>query len=64
MLLLELRRDTDRLQQELDRLRGEVSRPTEAAFTRWDVATIVITLVGGLVAAVAAVLGVARWLTG
>lgn len=63
VLLIELQRDTDRLQQELDRLRAEVN-PTEPVLTRWDVATIVITLVGGLVATVAAVLGVAQWIRG
>lgn len=61
---MELQKDNDRLQREIDRLRWEVSRPDAELATKWDVATIVIALVGGLVAAVAAVLGVARWITG
>lgn len=56
--------NNDRLQPEIDQLRWEVSRPDDELATKWDVATIVIALVGGLVAAVAAVLGVARWITG
>lgn len=64
VLLMRIHENNDRLQREVDRLLRDANRPDDELVTRWDVVTIVIALVGGLVTAVAAVLGIAQWVTG